>query len=415
MKNLRTVFAFELKQYFKNKLFVGITTLLVALIAIVMFIPRFIGNENENESHHFFMAHEENSVMLIKAENPDVMKAIAAVWQEAFPRYIVRVYDDNLAALHDEIISGEASCAFVFDTLEVYTYYVNNLSMYDYNTEAADEVLRYVYQTTAMTNSGMTEAEIDAAMSARIQSRVYTLGKDQGKNYLYTYIMVFALYLVILLYGQMIASKVAAEKSSRVMELLITSVDSNSLIFGKVLASCIAGVLQLVAIFGSFMIFYRINEAYWESSIIQSLFDIPNELFIYLLVFFALGFLIYAFLYGAVGSFATKLEDINTSVLPLTILMMVAFVVIIFSVISGKIDNYAMVICSYIPLTSPLAMYARIAMSTVSIMEVAASIIILVVSTLFVGFFGAKAYRMGVLLYGTPPSVRTVLSAIRKK
>lgn len=199
------------------------------------------------------------------------------------------------------------------------------------------------------------------------------------------------------------------------MELLITSIDSNSLIFGKVLASCLAGVLQLAAMFGSFMVFYIINEAYWDASIIQSLFNIPSEQFVYLLVFFALGFLIYAFLYGAVGSFATKLEDINTSVLPLTILLMVAFIVVIFSVSSGKFDNYAMIICSYIPLTSPIAMYARIAMSTVSFMEVAISIIILVVSTIVVGFFGAKVYRMGVLLYGTPPSIRTVLSVISKK
>lgn len=415
MKDFRTVFNFELKQYFKNKLLIGITAFLVVLIAIVMFIPRFIGGKNENDSHHFLTAHEENSVMLIKAEDPDIMDTIETVWQAAFPRYTVRVYDKSLASLRDEIIAGEASCAFVFDTLEVYTYYVNNLSLYDYNTEAADEVLRYVHQITAMTNSGMTESEIDAAMSAKIQSRVYTLGKDQGETFLYTYIMIFALYLVILLYGQMIASKVATEKSSRVMELLITSIDSNSLIFGKVLASCLAGVLQLATMFGSFMVFYRINEAYWDASIIQSLFNIPSEQFVYLLVFFALGFLIYAFLYGAVGSFATKLEDINTSVLPLTILLMVAFIVVIFSVISGKFDNYAMIICSYIPLTSPIAMYARIAMSTVSFVEVAISIIILVVSTIVVGFFGAKVYRMGVLLYGTPPSIRTVLSVISKK
>ena len=137
--------------------------------------------------------------------------------------------------------------------------------------------------------------------------------------------MIFALYMVILLYGQMVATNVATEKSSRAMEVLVTSAKPASMMFGKVLASCIAGLVQLVAIFGSALVFYNINKAAWgDNTIIQSIFNIPVDLFVYMLIFFVLGFLIYAFLYGAIGSTASKLEDINTSVMPITFLFIIA-------------------------------------------------------------------------------------------
>ena len=146
----------------------------------------------------------------------------------------------------------------------------------------------------------------------------------------------------------------------------------------------------------------------------SSIFDIPVELLIYMLVFFVLGFLIYAFLYGAIGSTASKLEDINTSVMPITMLFIVGFIVVVFSMTSGEIDTTLMKICSYIPFTSPMAMFTRIAMSTVAWYEIAISIAVLVGSVVGIGILAAKIYRIGVLLYGTPPKLSAIIDAIRK-
>ena len=227
--------------------------------------------------------------------------------------------------------------------------------------------------------------------------------------------MIFALYMVILLYGQMVATNVATEKSSRAMEVLITSARPTSMMFGKVAASCLAGLIQLLAIFGSAIFFYSLNKEYWgENPIISSIFDMPPELLGYMLIFFVLGFLIYAFLYGAIGSTATKLEDINTSVMPLTFLFIIAFVVVVFSMSSGTVDNTAMRICSYVPFTSPMAMFTRIAMSTVPWYEITISIVILIGSVLGVGVLSAKIYRVGVLLYGTTPRLGSIIKAVWK-
>ena len=251
-------------------------------------------------------------------------------------------------------------------------------------------------------------------MSVVIESETMTLGKDQMQNYFYTYIMIFALYMVILLYGQMVATNVASEKSSRAMELLITSAKPASMMFGKVLASCIAGFTQLVLVFGSALLFYNINKNQLSNPIVASIFDMPIELFIYLLVFFVLGFLIYAFLYGAIGSTASKLEDINTSVLPITFLFIIAFVVVMFSMMQGSVDSVLMKVCSYIPFTSPMAMFTRICMSTVPFYEIAISIAVLIASVVGIGDVSAKIYRAGVLMYGTTPKIGNIIKAVWK-
>ena len=257
---------------------------------------------------------------------------------------------------------------------------------------------------------------IPAVMNVAVISHTESLtGKDQAQNFFYTYIMIFALYMVILLYGQMVSTNVATEKSSRAMELLITSAKPTSMMFGKVLASCLAGLLQLIAVFGSAVIFYNINIDYWgNNAIVESVFNIPPALLVYMLIFFVLGFLIYAFLFGAIGSTATKLEDINTSTMPLMFLFIIAFMVVMYSMTSGEINNLLMKVCSFIPFTSPMAMFTRIAMSTVPWYEIVISIGILVGSVVGVGILSAKIYRVGVLLYGTTPKLGAILKAVWK-
>ena len=221
--------------------------------------------------------------------------------------------------------------------------------------------------------------------------------------------------MVILLYGQMVSTNVATEKSSRAMELLITSAKPSSMMFGKVFASCLAAFTQLVCIFGSAFVSFNINRTYWdEFGMVSSFFDIPIELIIYMLVFFVLGFLVYAFIFGAVGSTVSKLEDINTAVMPITLLFIFGFMVVVFSFASGTVDNILMKVCSYIPFTAPIAMFARIAMSTVPWYEITICISVLTLSVVFIGIISAKIYRVGVLLYGTPPKIGAILKAIKK-
>ena len=413
MKQFGKILKFELKGYLGNKVFVGITVFLVAAIAVAMFIPNIISLFKSDDGT---ADATDPSVMLVYSEDSNLAELVKAYFTEAFTDYKVTVAEGTVDDIKAMITSGSAECAFVMNSASSYTYYVNNLSMYDMNTGVADTVLQEVYRINAMVQNGLTPEQAGEIMSVQIESNTETLGKDQIQNFFYTYIMIFALYMVILLYGQMVATNVAAEKSSRAMELLVTSAKPTSMMFGKVLASCIAGLTQLVAVFGSALIFYNINKSSWgDNVIIQSMFNIPVDLFVYMLVFFILGFLIYAFLYGAIGSTASKLEDINTLVLPITFLFIFAFFVVMFSMSSGSVDTVLMRVCSYIPFTSPMAMFTRICMSTVAWYEIAISVTILIASTVGVGILSAKIYRVGVLLYGIPPKFGTIMKTVFKK
>jgi ABC-2 type transport system permease protein len=412
MKQFGKILKFELKGYLKNKIFVGFTLFLIAMIAVVMFLPNIISTISSDRGDD---VSADRPVMLVYVEDAELTSIVNKYFVAAFTDYNVEITSDDLSEIKNKIVSGEAECAFVMSSASSYTYYVNNLSMYDTNVSIANTVLQEVYRINTMIKEGLTSEQAGAIMSVQIAGSTETLGKDQAENFFYTYIMIFALYMVILLYGQMVATNVATEKSSRAMEVLITSAKPTSMMFGKVLASCIAGFTQLVLVFGTAILLYNVNKEALSNPLIASIFDIPVELFIYLIVFFVLGFLIYAFLYGAVGSTASKLEDINTSVMPITYLFIIAFMVVIFSMTSGSVDNTAMLVCSYIPFTSPMAMFTRICMSTVAWYEIAISIVILVCSTVGIGVLSAKIYRIGVLLYGTPPKISNIIKMVLKK
>lgn len=411
MKQFKTILKFELLNYIKNKVFVGITIFLVAAIAVVMFFPLIAESFGSQSSE----ATNSKPVMLIVNDAFDNSDMLKESFSSAFADYDVQITNDGIDSVKSLITSESAECAFVIKSDSEYDYYVNNNSLYDEKTMIADSVLQNIYRVNAMVKSGVSPQDANKIMNVQIEHNTTSLGKDQTKNFFYTYIMIFALYMVILLYGQMVATNVATEKSSRAMELLITSAKPVSMMFGKVIASCIAGLIQLVAVFGSAFLFYNMNKSYWgDNFIIKSIFDMPLDLLLYMLLFFILGFFIYAFLYGAIGSTASKVEDINTSVMPLTFIFIAAFMVVMVSMSASSVDNLLMRVCSYIPFTSPMAMFTRIAMSTVPIYEIIISVVILIASVIGIGVISAKIYRVGVLLYGTPPKLGAILKAIKK-
>ncbi len=430
IRQFGTILGFELKGCLTNKTSIGLTAALIAIIVVVTFFPRILelvnGGGSKEPDNSVVVSQEEDAssgsvsdgsrpVMLIRADSAENGQMIMESFPLSFPGYQVMLTEQTDEEIKQQILAEEAECAFVMDSLTSYHYLVKDLSIQDQKTVIADETLQNMCSMNAMVRAGMTPEEAASALAVQIEHETVNLGKDQVQNYFYTYIMILALYIVILLYGQLITTNVATEKSSRAMELLITSAKPASMMFGKVIASCLAGLTQLVLIFGSALLCFRMNEQYWgDNQLIASIFDMPVWLVGYMLVFFVLGFLIYAFLYGAIGSTVSKLEDVNTAVMPVTILFIVAFFITMMALGNGTVDSTLMKISSYVPFTSPMAMFTRLAMSTVSVYEIAASIAILIVSVIIIGIASAKIYRVGVLLYGTKMKIGSILKAIKK-
>ena len=174
------ILKFELSGYFKNKIFVGVTLFLVAAIAVAMFIPNITSFfESDNKD-----ANADLPTLLVYAEDSELASLVKQYFDNAFTGYTVTIGEGSVDDIKAQIISGDAACAFVMNSVSSYTYYVNNLSMHDSNTDIADTVLQEVYRVTTMVQNGISPKQAEDIMSVQIQSNTLTLGKDQIQNFL---------------------------------------------------------------------------------------------------------------------------------------------------------------------------------------------------------------------------------------
>ena len=233
-----------------------------------------------------------------------------------------------------------------------------------------------------------------------------------GAPWFYTTPIVRFIFMMIILYGTMIATSVTTEKSNRSIEVLVTSVDSSVLLFGKVIAGAVAGALQMVIVLGLALCSYQINRDVW-GGMLDMLLDIPGEVLATFAFFGIGGYLFYAFLYGAMGALVSKTEDINKSSSGVQLAIMIVYFIVLAQL--GNPDGMLMKVPSFLPVPSYSAMFIRVAMGSVSMWEVIVSGVILIASIIGVGFLAAGIYRMGTLRYGNPIKFTKALKAFREK
>jgi uncharacterized protein yhaP len=413
MKQFFTIFKHELSQYFKNKIFVITTLILILAVSGFLFAPRI--GEIINKSKNAESSEEKKSEVLVKSDNADLEKLLPAI-AASFPQQNVKITNDSVDEIKKRIKDQSVEFAFVLSSnLKSYTYLANVSALQDPNLNTMDNLLKTLYSHAYLKKRGLNDTQIAEVQNPNITHTIESISEDGTKNFWYAYVMVFVLYMVIMMFGQKVAMSVVTEKTSRAMEVLITSASPVALMFGKILASSVAGIFQITAIFGSAFISYNINKSYFETNaVINTLFNFPASLVGYLLIFFLLGFLIYSFLFGAMASTVSKIEDLSSVVMLIQIIFVAGFVVSTNAMTSGDVNSELMKGLSLFPLTSPMAMFTRIAMSEVPGLEILLSVAFLILATILIGYIAAKIYRVGVLMYGTRPTLGKIIKAIRE-
>lgn len=413
MKQFFTIFKHELAQYFKNKVFVITTLILILAVSGFLFAPRI--GEIINKSKNAESSEEKKSEVLVKSDNADLEKLLPAI-AASFPQQNVKITNDSVDEIKKRIKDQSVEFAFVLSSnLKSYTYLANVSALQDPNLNTMDNLLKTLYSHAYLKKRGLNDTQIAEVQNPNITHTIESISEDGTKNFWYAYVMVFVLYMVIMMFGQKVAMSVITEKTSRAMEVLITSASPVALMFGKILASSVAGIFQITAIFGSAFISYNINKSYFETNaVINTLFNFPASLVGYLLIFFLLGFLIYSFLFGAMASTVSKIEDLSSVVMLIQIIFVAGFVVSTNAMTSGDVNSELMKGLSLFPLTSPMAMFTRIAMSEVPGLEILLSVAFLILATVLIGYIAAKIYRVGVLMYGTRPTLGKIIKAIRE-
>lgn len=227
------------------------------------------------------------------------------------------------------------------------------------------------------------------------------------------YVLLFIIYFAVIMYASMIAMEVATEKSSRVMEILISSVSPIKQMFAKILGIGLLSLTQLAVLLS--VGYYSIKQNL--SSLEGGFFDafgfgnIPFSTISYAVIFFILGYFLYATLAAFLGSLVSRIEDVQQMITPMTLLVVAGFMIAMFGL--GQPDAPFITVTSYIPFFTPMIMFLRVGMLTLPAWEAIAGIAVLMATIIVLAIFGARVYKGGVLMYGKSNSFKDIKKALQ--
>lgn len=231
-------------------------------------------------------------------------------------------------------------------------------------------------------------------------------------NYVVVYVLLILFFMSIMMTGNMISAEVTSEKSSRIMEILITSASPLTQMFGKVIGIFLVGLMQIAIIALSVTANLMLpHNASVLTDFELDLSQLNIGLLVYGLILYVLGYFLYALIYAAVGSIVSRTEDLGQAVMPIMMIGFVNFYVPLFSIWAP--DTTLVKVASFIPFTSPLSMLLRIGVGQVAFWEIIVSLVILLATTFVFGWLAAKIYRTGVLMYGKRPSIKEIRKAMK--
>ncbi len=240
-------------------------------------------------------------------------------------------------------------------------------------------------------------------------NQITSAGEVEEKSFLaewgVVFVFVMILYSALLTWGMSISRGIVEEKGSRVIEVLLSSMRPKSLLFGKVVGLGLAGLTQML-IWGAIGLVLSVYSLPAAASLMGNV-TIAPIVFVYFIVFFVLGFLLYASIFTVVGSMSSTEQDAQQLQGIVTMPMIIPILVLMFIVQSP--NSTLSVALSLFPLFTPMLMLARIILLEPPLWQVALSIVLLLVSIYGAVAFSARVFRVGILMYGKRPSLRELI------
>lgn len=228
------------------------------------------------------------------------------------------------------------------------------------------------------------------------------------------YIMLFVIYFSVIMYASMIAMEVATEKSSRVMEILISSMPPIQQMFAKLLGIGLVGITQLAIILGAGSLSLKLNQKSETASSVGgflNLTDVSATTVIYAVIFFLLGYFLYATLAAFLGSVVSRIEDVQQTITPMTLLVVAGFMIAMFGL--NAPDAGFITVTSFIPFFTPMIMFLRVGMLDIPFWQAAVGIGITLLTIVILTVIGARIYKGGVLIYGNSSAFKAIKQALR--
>ena len=412
MQQFFTVFKYEFKKIVLSKGYLISTGIMAIILAGVFFLPQLISDLK------LFNSDNNTPVALIKtdyAKSDTLVQTIHA----ALPDYEVKLTDKSTEEAKQEVIDDKAKFFIEanHNLTEVTEY--SKIGFSDASireVQSIDAIVKNLRQSDLLAEQNLAPSAIAKVLNPDVKINLETVNKNGTASVIYTFVLIYALYMAITFYGSHVMNSVVTEKTSRAMEVLATSVKPNALLFGKIISTSLAGLIQIAAIIIEAFICVKISSVNNpDFPVNQIISNIPTQILVYMLIFFLLGFLIYSFLYGAFASTVSKIDELSSAIMPVQIIIVFTFIATMSAINSGNADTPFNVFLSYFPFTAPMMMFTRAIISNVSTLEIILSILVLIISTYFIGWLSARIYRVGILMYGEKPNFIKLMAAIFKK
>jgi len=386
LRNFSIVFSTVFKEAVKTKAYVYITLGLLALSILLFASPAIINSFTKESSEETYRIVNHTSLELSEQE----LAGVPGNWQI--------VNDASIESLKEEIKVEELTGFFVLeDQADIMQL---NIYMPKVNNELLLTLESYIEQkrVASIVAAQSIDPTVVQALNAPLQSSYESLYETEPNALLIVYGLIAIMFLAISTYGNNVATAVASEKSSRVMEVMITKVAPVPMMYGKILGIGLASLAQLFIFMGALLLWANLG-----------IFDIPEGSFVqsvietitwgtaaYILIFFIIGYFIYATLFAIVGSMVSRPDDLSSATMPIVILLMASLSVEILFVMDYP-EGTLTKVTSYIPFTAPMSVLIRIVYNTIAPVEIIISLVIMILFIALFAAVAAKIYPKGVL------------------
>lgn len=402
-----TVTKFTMRDLITRKSFRISTIIILVLIVLGFNIPNII---NQLTGGDF-----DDTVLISDPEN--IFDGQLDTLNNTNLNYKFEIAPQTFEEIKAKIDNGDINSAIIVskDTSTInFTYVVDNIATASASSpQTLIDTLSALYTNIQIHKLNLTSQQLAALTPTFNTEFKQTDDQNIGGNLMVTMLMSVLLFFAIYFCAYQVSASITVEKTSKIMETLVTSTSPRTIILGKTIGIGIVGLLQVLLFAITAIVSAKL---FLAPEILDALFDLSNftpYLAVATIIYFILGYFAYALLYALTGSTVSKPEDIQSANMPVAIVTMIGFYLAYFTLTDPT--SSLNVFAALLPISSPFCMPLRIMMGLASGWEVALSIAILLIFCYLVAKIAIKIYSSAILNYGSRMTVADMLRTYREK
>lgn len=406
MKNIFTVAKFTILEMIRKKAFI-VSLIITLLFVIIGFnIPNIIKMfKGENTKAKLIIKDENNAYT-----NLDIITSLDTKYEFVIDTRDIEEIKEDLTKEDAEVT--EAIVITKDGNNLNFNYLVPNVSMETYIPEDILTLFTEVYKMEQLNNLGLTE-EQQASINPVITTSITALGEEARGNILVMMFISIALFFAIYFNALQVSTSITLEKTSKIIETLVTSTKPRDIVVGKTLGVGLVGLAQSLLVFGTAVICAFVSLGRETLSAIVDLKFLTVGLALITVLYFILGYFAYAFLYALTGSTVSKPEDVQSANGPISMIAMVGFYLAYFTLMNptSGLNKFA----ALFPFSSAFCVPVRVMMGLATPLELILSIGILILTTAFIAYISIKIYHNAILNYGSKLSFKDLVKMVKQK